>query len=59
MAIETREQGGICVFSADPRITQLGFLPFQNLPQMEFETMYKRDKKTRLELTERHDPFDL
>jgi len=45
------------VFSDDPRITQLGFLPLEKLPPMEFETLYKRDKKTRLQW-ERHGPFE-
>ena len=47
------------VFSADPRITQLGFLPFEKLPAMEFETLYKKDKKTRLQWENHDDPFEL
>lgn len=39
-------QIGDHVFSPDPKIMQLGFLPGQWLPPMEFFTIYKRDPKS-------------
>jgi len=51
-------QIGEHVFSPDPRIVELGFEPMERLPAMQFDTLYKKDRKSRLQLVEPHNPFD-